>query len=318
MVPALLAVTMEEPMRRFWILLVVAGMLGLGVTSPAEAKRKAKKAKAAPMSEGISKEMGELKWGTPLKKVVGYFSDRVKAKYRKQIAQATSAGKEDKLRHKMRNEIAKIRDSVVRFEGSTTGWDVSFLQGEFTHGNGEALFVVRDGNSQNFYFFMNGRLWKWYKAFDADVFQGAGFDQFAGAIQGRYGKAVTRKGEATPGAGERTWLEWQDKATRLRAIDQTHFYGFYCLVFDEKNTVRRLAELRRVKKRKDKGDHAMVEHVTGAGDEESGADAHQDVVDRITGKIRNRKDAPKGSSNPRSSSGGRGGGGGGRGDLSDL
>ena len=38
--------------------------------------------------------------------------------------------------------------------GSSSG-SVSFLKGEFTHGNGESMFVVRDKNSQNFYFFIN-------------------------------------------------------------------------------------------------------------------------------------------------------------------
>jgi len=32
--------------------------------------------------------------------------------------------------------------------------------------------VINDGNSQNFYFFINNHLWKWFKAFNADVFSG--------------------------------------------------------------------------------------------------------------------------------------------------
>ena len=61
------------------------------------------------------------------------------------------------------------------FRGTSTGWDVSFLRGEFTHGNDESMLVMRDENSQNFYFFFGGKLWKWYKAFDAEVFAAGDF-----------------------------------------------------------------------------------------------------------------------------------------------
>ena len=119
---------------------------------------------------------------------------------------------------------------------------MSFLKGEFTHNNDESMLVVRDENSQNFYFFIGGKLWKWYKAFDAAVFPAGNFATFAGAVAAplRQG-ASTRKASFAPGEGERHWLEWQDKQTRLRAVDQTDFYGFYCLVFEEKATLDNLA-----------------------------------------------------------------------------
>jgi len=276
-----------RPMRRFVILTLAVCTLIVGGADSAHAQRKtAGKDKAAPTSQAIATDMSDISWGMSMKQLVEYFTKKIDDKYRPLVAKANTAMKEDQLRAKKRNEIQKIHDSVVRFDGRKTGWDVSFLKGEFTHGNDESLVVVRDDNSQNFYFFIQNRLWKWYKAFDASVFQGADFAQFAQAIQGRYGNAVERSGEATPGAGSRQWLEWQDKATRLRAIDQTGFYGFYCLVFDDKDTLRRLPELRRVTEQKDDGHHQMVEHVTG--DEPESDDVHQDVADRITGRIRRR------------------------------
>ena len=99
------------------------------------------------------------------------------------------------------------------------------MKGEFTHHNNESLFVVSDESSENYYFFIQDKLWKWYKAFKADAFAGKGFDQFAEAIQTRYGKSQKREGEATHGGGKQSWLEWQDKSTRLRAVDNKQFYG---------------------------------------------------------------------------------------------
>jgi hypothetical protein len=245
----------------------------------------------APQSAEIGNAMGDLKWGASRDEVLGKFVAQIQEKYRPQLAKATGAIEEDRIRAKMREEIARLKDSVVDFNGRKTGWDVSFLKGEFTHHNAESLFVVKDETSQNYYFFIQGRLWKWYKAFNADVFKGKSFDQFAEAIQGRYGRARATEGEVMPGAGKQRWLEWQNAGTRLRAVDNNQFYGFYCLVFESKDTLARLAELRTHQGR-DQGDsNALVDSVTGGDDEE--ADANQDIVDRITGKIRRRQDAPE-------------------------
>jgi hypothetical protein len=172
---------------------------------------------------------------------------------------------------------------------------VSFLKDEFTHHNGEAMLVVRDGNSQNFYFFIGDRLWKWYKAFDAAVFEGQPFDQFAAALQGRFGDAEEKQGALREGAEERRWLEWHHgdarAHTRLRAVDENEFFGFYCLVFENMATVDDLPNLRTNRGRQRRQGHAMVDAVTS--DDSEASTANQDVVDRITGQIRRRTNAPE-------------------------
>jgi len=259
-------------------------------------KKKAAAAKGpqeAPQSAEIGKAMGDLKWGTTRDDVLARFQTEIKERYRPQIAKATGAIEEDKLRAKMRDELVRLKDSLVEFDGKKTGWDVSFLKGEFTHHNDESLFAVNDDTSQNYYFFIHGKLWKWFKAFNASTFQGKTFDQFAEAIQGRYGKAQAREGEAASGAGKQKWLEWQDTDTRLRAVDNTQFYGFYCLVFEHKETLRRLPELRTAAPREERNKNAMVDSVTSGPDTDDSGDNNQDVIDRITGKIRRRQDAPE-------------------------
>jgi len=276
---------------------LVAGSLHVGLDMAHAAPKKKKGAKQAqqeaPQSAEIATAMGDLKWGTSRDAVLESFTSAIKEKYRPQIAKATGAIEEDKLRAKMRDELSRLKDSLVEFNGKKTGWDVSFLKGEFTHHNDESLFVVNDDTSQNYYFFIDGKLWKWFKAFNASTFQGKTFDQFAEAIQGRYGKAQQREGEAASGSGKQKWLEWQDTESRLRAIDNNQFYGFYCLVFDHKDTLRRLPELRTAKPAEEHNKNAMVESVTSGVEDESTPDNNQDVIDRITGKIRHRQDAPE-------------------------
>lgn len=281
------------------VIVALAGVLGLGVAlGTAQAEPKKGKAKAAaheaPQSAEIGKAMADLKWGMTRDQVMQKFTSAIKEKYKPLIAKATGAIEEDKLRAQLRDELSGVRESLVEFDGHKTGWDVSFLKGEFTHHNGESMFVVKDDTSQNYYFFIHDKLWKWYKAFNATVFQGKSFDEFAQAIQDRYGKAQLREGELTAGSGKQRWLEWQDVGTRLRAVDNTQFYGFYCLVFESKETLRRLPELRANRMEEKNATNAMVEAATNPeGADAASNDQNKDIVDRITGRIRVRGDAPE-------------------------
>jgi hypothetical protein len=287
-------------MKRIFVGALLAA-LAVPLTSPlsvVHAGPKNKKAKttvlkAPPQSAEIDKAMGDLKWGETRDAVYERFTGGIKEKYKPLIAKARNAMEEDKQRGKQKDELQKLRSSVVDFNGKKTGWDVSFLKGEFTHNNSESMFVVSDDTSENYYFFIQGKLWKWYKAFKADAFEGKSFDQFGEAIQSRYGKSQKREGEATHGGGKQSWLEWQDSDTRLRAIDNSTFYGFYCLVFEDKATLNKLAQLRTAKVKETKSTNSLVDSVTSDEAHNAAHDTDPDAIDRITGKIRNRKDAPE-------------------------
>ncbi len=242
----------------------------------------------APKSEAIAPALAPLKWGMSKDQVMRHFIEEVKKRYRKKMAKVHDAVEEDRLLHEMRNQIQKIRRSYVRFDGQSTGWDVSFLRDEYTHGNGESMFVYEDERAKNFFFFFNDRLWKWYRAFKEEVFGGVPFDRFAQALEAKFGPALRREGALHPGSEPRRWLEWQDDETRLRAIDNTAFYGFYSLVFEEKATLQRLEELRRNARARRREGHRLVDSVVEdeGGDSGEDGDANADIVDRITGRIR--------------------------------
>jgi hypothetical protein len=289
---------------------MVVGALGLtlaltasmNVAQAAPKKKAAKTAQVreAPQSAEISKAMGDLKWGASRDEVFQHFTGEIKEKYKPLMAKASGAIEEDKLRAKMRDELGRIRASVVEFNGEKSGADASFLKSEFTHHNNESMFTVSDDTSKNYYFFINGRLWKWYKAFEAAAFNGKSFDEFAAAIQERYGKAQVREGEVAPGMGKGRWLEWQDGQSRLRAVDNKQFYGFYSLVFEGKETLGKLAQLRSHKEAPVAKTNALVDSVTSGGKEASPADNDSDVIDRITGKTRHRQEAPPTAAAPAS------------------
>lgn len=294
---------------------VLTSILAVGLlASGAEAEKKKKGAKSkkvaeAPTSEMIAKSMSDIKWGMDKASLAHVVVKKIKERYKPLVAKTHDAVEEDRLRTQLRDEIKAVKDGQVEFNGRTTGWDVSFLKGEFSQNNNESMLVTRDENSQNFYFFMGDKLWKWYKAFDSQVFPAGDFTQFAAGVQRRFGNGKEVRGALRPGEEERHWLEWQDKATRLRAIDQTDFYGFYCLVFEEKDTVNNLARLRPEVEKREASRHALVDAVTG--ERTSDPDDAPNIADRISGKLREveqapDEEAPKGKKGKGGRSGGSG------------
>lgn len=283
-------------MKRVVVGALLGGLLFATSVDPAHAapKKKTKAAQQAPKSAEIAKAMGDLEWGMTREQVLEHFTSGIRDKYKPLLAKATGAIEEDKLRARMRDELGKVKSSVVDFNGKKTGADVGFLKGEFTHHNRESMLRVDEPGSQNYYFFIQNKLWKWFKAFDAGSFDGKSFDQFAEAIQGRFGKSSVREGEAAHGGGKQKWLEWQDADTRLRAVDNKQFYGFYSLVFEDKDTLRKLPQLRTSKVDEKKSGNSLVDAVTSP-EAASESDNNPNVIDRITGKARKREDAPASS-----------------------
>jgi hypothetical protein len=227
--------------------------------------------------------MAGIEWGWSRRQLMDHFRTKVRASYAPRLSKAPGAIEEDAIRAEMERELQRLRESYFEFDGTPSGFDSGFLRFEFTHNNHESMVRARSDNSEDYYFFINDHLWKWYRAFQSSVFAGASFDEFAVALEGRYGHARRQAGVLYEGQPETQWLEWQDRKTRARAVDNNRFYGFYCLVFEERATVSRLAELRPNQPERRDRHHALVEAVVIDPDAPPEVhDAHENVVDRIT------------------------------------
>lgn len=281
---------MKRIITGFILAVLVVGFFVEGAEAERKKRRQRNKGQKAAISAEISPTLGKLKWGMSERDVLQMSIKKVRDHFNKLVGKTKDPVEDDRLRTLEREKIKKIKESLIRFDGQSTGWDVGFLSDEFTHNNGESMVVMKDSNSQNFYFFIDGHLWKWYKALDINVFAGKSFQEFADAMQRKFGKAKVSQGELVPGGEKRKWLEWEDKQTRLRAVDQTGFYGFYCLVFEEKKTLKNLASLRRNTSKRKSQSHALVDSVTSTEGVSATADVSSNVVDRITGKVRQREE----------------------------
>lgn len=230
----------------------------------------------------LEQSMGEIQWGWTPKQVYRQLKSEIEARYQEPISKTTDAIEEDRLRHKMAEEIRQIRDSFFEFDGTASAYDSGYLKGEFTHKNGESLLRVRTKTTQDFFFFINDKLWKRYRAFDAAVFEGATFDEFGGALQQRYGKARKRTGPLHAGGAPKQWYEWREPRVLAKAVDNNEFYGFYCLILEDPKTVAKLGKLRKSKPAEVDEGETLVEMVGTDAD----TDQHADIADRITGEIR--------------------------------
>lgn len=267
-----------------WMLGVLIALGSVAEARPHGKRRGARRKRKdeVPTSEAVDQALGGLKWGASPKEVVQFVAGQLKEEYKPKVKATRDPMEKNALRQEYKDKMEAFQKSLVEFDGGSTNWDASYLEGEYTHGNRESMLVRRDDNSQNFYFFIRGRLWKWYKAFDADVFPAKNFAQFSSVVQKKFGQGKV----VEPTADSPPAVVWQGTDSHLAAIDKTQFYGFYGLIFEDKQTRESLASLRKSggRSKKDSRASSLVDSVTGESSLD-GAD-RPDIVDQLTGKRR--------------------------------
>ena len=219
-------------MKRFWAMSLVGCLCLAGFSGQASAE-----------ASKIATSLGDLRWGMSESDVITFVRRKIDEQYSPEIAKTHDTRKQTKLRDDMKRAQASVQKSLVNFEGRGSRWDSSAVAGEFSYGNGESMVVYEDSGSQNYYFFLNGRLWKWYKALDSSAFGGNNFKKFSGSVEKKFGKGHAKTGELSPGQGKTQWVEYLDRNSRLRAADNTK-RGVFALIFEEMATVREIASIR--------------------------------------------------------------------------
>ena len=253
----------------------------------------AAKPKGAPVPKQASKQtaraidelQGKFKWGMTVDEVKKLLEDEIRKRHaeewKKVVGQPAA---QDALSAQIRQEIAKIEKSFIRFKGQKTPWEVSIVDREFAHGNEESMMLIEEGQhkQRRFLFFYGDKLYKQFIAFDKELFEGKNFDQFAQIIQNRYGRgqakyALNRRGEQVL-----EHLEWPPTGiTLLRAVDQSGFYDTFCLVIEDRHVAQTVAP--KHKENATAGGGASLVREIQSPEKVSG-DANSDIVDRITGR----------------------------------
>ena len=275
-------------------ILVVA--LGSG---PALAKGKAKgggggsKAHAAD-ARAIGELAGKFKWGMTPEEAQKVISDGIHAKYVEMLKKEQDVYKQDQLRKDEGDEVQKVKDSYVKFDGITPGtkeWGTSIIQSEFAPRNDESMMTLWEKDQRRFLFFWHDKLYKQFIAFNAEhpVFAGKSFDDFAKLIQNRYGPAEMKFTQMkTKSDMKLDHLEWPASGDyQLYAIDQSEFYGNFCLVLFKPSVAKQVEQARSEHNTKPAHGNALIDAVTQQP--KVGNDANENIVDQITGKTPTKK-----------------------------
>jgi hypothetical protein len=282
-------------MKILYAAMVVAA---LGV-SPAWAKGKAKsggggsKARAAD-ARAIGELAGKFKWGMSPEDSIKLITEGVHVKYADMIKKEPDIYKQDQLRKDEGEEVQKVKDSFVKFDGITPGtkeWGTSIIQSEFAPRNDESMMTLWEKDQRRFLFFWHDKLYKQFIAFNAEhpVFAGKSFDDFAKLIQNRYGPAEMKFTQMkTKQDMKLDHLEWPASGDyQLYAIDQSEFYGNFCLVLFQPSVARDVEKARTEHNTKPAHGSALIDAVTQQP--KVGNDANENIVDQITGKTPTKK-----------------------------
>jgi hypothetical protein len=257
-----------------------------------------------PMSERIAQELGAIQWGWTREQVIDYHRRALVAQYLPLLKNKGQV-EQDRLMQERDAIVASLRRSYLQFNGSVPQrrWDTSFVGSEYTHNNNESMILYENPRSgdREFYFFFNDRLWKRFQARNVPRGSQLDFATFSQSLDGLFGSPGLRR--MRPGqADQLESVQWQDASTRLRVVDQSTFYGAFCLVYEDKSVLGRLAELRRNQPAKvDSATPTTLPGETVMGNVET--DMNTDVVDRITGKIRRVQTADAGVARASTSTG---------------
>ncbi|HEY2743805.1 MAG TPA: hypothetical protein VGL86_04250 [Polyangia bacterium] len=263
--------------------------LGAG---PALAKGKAKgggsKAHAAD-ARAVGELAGKFKWGMSPEEAQKVISDGIHAKYVEMLKKEQDVYKQDQLRKDEGDEIQKVKDSYVKFDGVGPGakeWGTSIVQSEFAPRNDESMMTLWEKDQRRFLFFWHDKLYKQYIAFNAEhpVFAGKSFDDFAKLIQNRYGPAEMKFSQMkTKSDMKLDHLEWPASGDfQLYAIDQSEFYGNFCLVLFNPTVAKQVEQARSEHNTKPAKGNALIDAVTQQP--KNSGDSNENIVDQITGK----------------------------------
>ncbi len=278
--------------RSKWTLFL-ATLIAFSFIAPgtADAKRRKKKRKKAPVvkinSEALGQLMGPFKFGMSKTKVLRILSKQLDERFADKIKDTSDVYGQDALRRQKKAMLKKVKSSYLEFEGKKSGWDVSIIDDQFEHKTGEAMLVYwennADGNDQRrFFFFYQGNLYKMYIALNSSMLpvEQRNFDFFKSLMIKRYGAGkivnhTKRNGDVIP-----KLVDWSAKNYHVQAIDKISFYGSFCLMISDPG-VEASVVVARDEVRVDKGSNAVIDSMLEGDSAPPSLDNNKSALDAV-------------------------------------
>jgi hypothetical protein len=205
----------------------------------AERPKPAKVAATVDLKQAIAAALGELHWGMSKDELLKLLKKQIQADFERRIKIERDVMRQDALYQEAQERYRRFHDNFVTFDGQKTGWDVSPVATEFTHGNGEAMLVVATAHSRDLYFFMHGKLWKWYRELTPDAPELS--DDPMAAFNTRFGRGKPQRERLDEMGVAYTGATWSDEGTRVTALERG---SDTCLIFEDARVTQQLVVLR--------------------------------------------------------------------------
>lgn len=267
--------------KYFKVTFFVMGLLILGLSTPALAKKKAKS------KHQLKDTLGKIEWGdsrvTVLKKLKASMFEKIKKDPKL---------KKDRLKmqvaHKgVLDKYAAIERSKTSFRGKRTGYEVSIIADEYTKNNNESMILVKDKYADRYYFFMDGRFYKMLVGYDRGYLKGVSFENFVAQTMKRYGRPKDIEYGEIFGEEELAQARWMDGATILSLHNKREFFGTYTMVFSDRKRVKSLNASGRKfgGKGKAKKGPEKVSSSVAALTKSNARDKNKDIVNSMVGDV---------------------------------
>ncbi len=214
-------------MTRLILLIACCALLPGAAQSEDAAVTEVETASATEENTGVSRILGALQWGTPIADVLKSTEERMRDDWQGRLKELDTIGV-DHERRLMRQSLAKIKNSLVRFDGGATGFESSLIGREMVVGKNESMLSIPEGGQQRFYFFRNDRLWKIVVYMDA--IQSPDFAGFVKQMSADLGQEAQRS-EPPQSASEAPIATWRDEKTVAVAESHVTFFSAYLLRF---------------------------------------------------------------------------------------
>ena len=275
-------------------MLIVASLLAVSSALAAPTGKTAKKkegaVKLAPVptasEKAVSELLGPWQWGMSEDDVLAALQKQLLERHAPELAKMSDVYAQTQLRKQLKGDVENVRKSLTKFEGQKTGWDVSIIEGEFLHADGQAMMLYREEDpatgrqQQRFFFFREGKLWKQFIAFNMEPYKGKTFNDFREAMEARYGKGAPIVKRGLDKQDHTVAVAWRSGGTYLRAVDLTQFYANFCVAFSDDAVEKQVAVVRTERAPKTPIVRAVV--TDGKGGDKV-LDPNADVIDRIVG-----------------------------------
>lgn len=223
-----------------------------------DAERAGQAEAAADADAQVARALGELRWGMSSKELLAMFKARLRAQYDQQCKLERDILRQDALYQEAKTRYEQIKDGLVGFDEKKNGWDVSPIGTEFRRGSHESMLVVRTAESHDYYFFINDRLWKWYRELEPSSVGGAGFDGVAEMMRGQLGAVAQQQLSRSEGGPSLPGLAWDTTTTRVTLIQRG---TAACLIFESQRTLAELPTLRQNAIARATNKHSVIDDV---------------------------------------------------------